>query len=68
MDGLGGSKTRSRGSVQVFRDRLVATALEDFEGTSEFRDEVVRADRQEDDGVGVAVDTMENRKTGHSNN
>jgi len=50
----------------VFRDRLVATALEDFEGTSEFRDEVVRADRQEDDDVGVAVDTMENRKTGHT--
>jgi len=52
--------------VWVFRGRLVVRALEDFEGTSEFLDEVVHVDRLEDDGEGV-VGTMENN-TGRTDN
>jgi len=58
---------RLHGSVWVFRDRLAVRALEDFEGTSEFRGEVVHADRLEDGGEG-AVGTMENNTTGRTDN
>jgi len=53
--------------VWVFRGRLVVRALEDFEGTSEFLDEVVHVDRLEDDGEGV-VRTMENNTAGRTDN
>jgi len=55
------------GSVWVFRGRLAVRALEDFEGTSEFLDEVVHVDRLEDDGEGV-VRTMENNTAGRTDN